>query len=146
MTTLSLWRVAMLIAVIGASGLIGNNLCRALLEKGMKVRALVHINSNSLERLDVEKVRGDILDSAGLHKFLKGVDVVFHAAGKISVDGDKDGTVRAVNVTGTKNIVEACLATGVQRLVYFSSIHALQQQPDEELDENRALRSEEHTS
>ncbi len=61
----------MLIAVIGASGLIGNNLCRALLEKGMKVQALVHINSNALERLDVEKVRGDILDSAGLHNFSK---------------------------------------------------------------------------
>lgn len=129
----------MQIAVIGASGLIGNNLCRALLEKGMKVKALVHINSNSLERLDVEKVRGDILDSACLHQFLQGVDVVFHAAGKISVDGDKDGTVRSVNVVGTKNIVEACLATGVQRLVYFSSIHALQQQPEEALDENRAL-------
>ncbi len=55
------------------------------------------------------------------------------------MDGDKDGTVRAVNVTGTKNIVEACLAAGVQRLVYFSSIHALQQQPEEALDENRAL-------
>jgi dihydroflavonol-4-reductase len=129
----------MLIAVIGASGLVGNNLCRTLLEKGFKVRVLVHIHSNSLERLDVEKVRGDILDVASLRKFLQGVDVVFHAAGKISIDGDKDGSVRAVNVTGTKNIVEACLASGVQRLVYFSSIHALQQQPEEELDENRAL-------
>jgi dihydroflavonol-4-reductase len=127
------------IAVIGASGLIGNNLCRALLEKGFKVKALVHINSNSLERLDVEKVRGDILDAAGLRKFLDGVDTVFHAAGKISIDGDKDGSMREVNVTGTKNIVEACLSSGVQRLVYFSSIHALQQQPEEELDENRPL-------
>jgi len=92
----------MQIGVIGASGLIGNNLCRALLEKGMKVKALIHINSNSLERLDIEKVRGDILDVAGLQQFLQGVDVVFHAAGKISIDGDKDGSVRAVNVTGTK--------------------------------------------
>lgn len=128
------------IAVIGASGLIGNNLCRALLQKGeSEVKALVHIHSNSLERLNVEKVRGDILDAAGLRKFLEGVDVVFHAAGKISIDGDKDGSVRSVNVTGTKNVVEASLAAGVQRLVYFSSIHALQQQPEEMLDENREL-------
>ncbi len=127
------------VAVIGASGLIGNNLCRGLLEKGMKVKALVHINSNALERLDVEKVRGDILDVPSLRKFLQGVDTVFHAAGKISIDGDKDGSVRMINVTGTKNIVEACLACGVHRLVYFSSIHALQQQPEEELDENREL-------
>ncbi len=129
----------MQIAVIGASGLIGNNLCRTLVEKGFKVKALVHVNSNALERLDLEKVRGDILDVAGLRKFLQGVDVVFHAAGKISIDGDKDGSVRAVNVTGTKNVVEACLACEVKRLVYFSSIHALQQQPEEELDETRAL-------
>jgi dihydroflavonol-4-reductase len=127
------------IAVIGASGLIGNNICRSLLEKGFQVKALVHINSNSLERLEVEKIRGDILDMAGLRKFLQDVDIVFHAGGKISIDGDKDGSVREVNVTGTKNVVEACLSTEVQRLVYFSSIHALQQQPEEELDENRPL-------
>jgi dihydroflavonol-4-reductase len=103
------------------------------------VKTLIHINSNALEQLDVEKVRGDILDAPGLRKFLEGVDVVFHAAGKISIDGDKDGSVHEVNVTGTKNVVEACLAAGVQRLVYFSSIHALQQEPAEELDETRAL-------
>jgi dihydroflavonol-4-reductase len=129
----------MIVAVTGASGHIGNNLCRALLERGFKVKALVHINSNALERLDVEKTRGDILDISSLRKFLEGVDVVFHAAGKISIDGDKDGTVHAVNVSGTKNVVEACLACGVHRLVYVSSIHALQQQPAEELDETRPL-------
>jgi dihydroflavonol-4-reductase len=131
------------IAVVGASGLIGNNVCRALLEKGFKVKGLIHVHSNSLERLEVEKVRGDILDIAGLCKFFQGVDVVFHAAGKISIDGDKDGSVRAVNVSGTKNVVEACLASEVKKLIYFSSIHALQQQPEEELDETRALVGEE---
>lgn len=129
----------MQIAVIGASGLIGNNLCRALLEKGFNVKALVHVHSNALERLELEKARGDILEISSLRKFLEGCDVVFHAAGKISIDGDKDGTVRMINVTGTKNVIEACLSTGVQRLVYFSSIHALQQQPEEELDETRPL-------
>ena len=133
----------MQVAVIGASGLIGNNVCRALLEKGFKVRALVHVHSNPLERLEMEKMRGDILDAPGLCKFFQGVDVVFHAAGKISIDGDKDGSVRAVNVTGTKNVVEACLASDVKKLIYFSSIHALQQQPEEELDETRALVGEE---
>ncbi len=127
------------IAVIGASGHIGNNLCRALLQKGFKVKALVHINSNSLEQLDVEKVRGNILETTPLRQFLKNTDIVFHAAGKISIDGDHDGSVRAVNVEGTKNVIESCLISGVEKLIYFSSIHALQQQPEEELDENRAL-------
>ena len=133
----------MLIAVTGASGHIGNNICRLLLQVGHKVRALVHIHSNSLERLDVEKVRGDILDPASLKRFCAGADIVIHAAGKISISGDPDGSVYNINVNGTKNIVEACLAAGTERLIYISSIHALQQFPEAELDETRPLVGEE---
>lgn len=129
----------MVVAVIGASGLIGNNLCRALLQKGYRVKALVHRNSEPLEDLDVEKQQGDILDPVTLRNFLSGCHTVFHAAGKISIDGDKDGMVHAVNVIGTKNTVEACLATGVQKLIYISSIHAIEQQPEGPLDESRPL-------
>ncbi|MGR3973501.1 MAG: NAD-dependent epimerase/dehydratase family protein [Candidatus Rhabdochlamydia sp.] len=129
----------MLVAVIGASGLIGNNLCRALLQEGYSVKALIHQNSHSLEDLALEQVKGDILDPEGLRAFLQGCDVVFHAAGKISIDGDKDGMVHTVNVEGTKNVVEACLATGISRLIYFSSIHAFKQSPEGLLDESRPL-------
>jgi len=129
----------MVVAVIGASGLIGNNLCRALLKKGYRVKALIHKTTTSLEDLDIEKERGDILDPTALTQFLTGCHTVFHAAGKISIDGDKDGSVHAVNVMGTKNIVEACLATNVQKLIYFSSIHAIEQQPEGPLDETRPL-------
>jgi dihydroflavonol-4-reductase len=129
----------MTVAVIGASGHVGNNLCRALLEKGYKVKALVHHNSASLEGLNLTQEKGDILDPQGLRDFLTGCEVVFHAAGKISIDGDKDGMLYAVNVTGTKNIVEACLASGIHKLIYFSSIHALQQLPEGPLDESRPL-------
>ncbi|MGH2613049.1 MAG: NAD-dependent epimerase/dehydratase family protein, partial [Rhabdochlamydiaceae bacterium] len=90
----------MKVAVIGATGHIGNNLCRSLLEKGYHVKALVHQNTDSLEGLNLVKATGDILDPQGLRDFLTGCEVVFHAAGKISIDGDKDGTVYAVNVTG----------------------------------------------
>jgi dihydroflavonol-4-reductase len=131
------------VLVTGASGHIGNNICRALLERGYKVKALVHINSNALEKLDVEKVRGDILDPTSLAEHFAGVDVVFHAAGKISIDGDPDGSVYKVNVEGTKNVVETCLSSGVHKLVYVSSIHALQQNPEAELDETRALVNQE---
>lgn len=130
------------IAVIGASGYIGNNVCRALLQQGYSVKALIHVTSNSLERLDVEKVRGDILDPFSLKKFLEGADVVINAAGKISIAGDPDGSVRQINVKGTKNLVEAALACGIQRLIHFSSIHALDQAPHLELDETRSLVSE----
>jgi len=129
----------MVVAVIGASGLIGNNLCRALLKKVYRVKALVHKTTASLADLSLEKEQGDILDPVGLSRFLTDCHTVFHAAGKISIDGDKDGSVHAVNVVGTKNIVEACLATNVQKLIYFSSIHAMEQQPEGLLDESRPL-------
>ena len=134
----------MTVAVIGASGHIGNNLCRALLKKGYRVKALIHQHSESLDGLDLVKETGDILDPEQLHAFLQGCDVVFHAAGKISIDGDKDGSVYHVNVTGTKNIVEACLATGVHKLIYFSSIHAIEQLPEGPLDESRPLVQNSH--
>ncbi len=129
----------MMIAVIGASGHIGNNLCRALVEKGYRVKALIHHHSHSLEGLDLIQEKGDILDPHCLCDFLTGCDVVFHAAGKISIDGDKDGSVHTVNVIGTKNIVEACLASGIHKLIYFSSIHAIEQLPEGPLDESRPL-------
>ncbi len=128
------------VVVVGASGHIGNNVCHALLQKGHTVRALVHVHSNSLERLEVEKVRGDVLDPTSLRKCFEGAEVVFNAAGKISIDGDPDGSVRRVNVEGTKNVVEACLIAGVKKLIHFSSIHAMQQYPShQELDETRPL-------
>lgn len=129
----------MKVAVIGASGFLGNNICRVLLQKGYSVKGLVHIHSNSLERLDLEKIRGDILNLDSLKKFLRGVNFVVHVAGKNSIAGDPDGSVYKVNVEGTKNVVEACLTEGVQRLVFISSIHALKQDPDVELDETRAF-------
>ena len=134
----------MTVAVIGASGHIGNNLCRALINKGYRVKALIHQNADSLEGLSLIRETGDILDPQCLRDFLAGCDVVFHAAGKISIDGDKDGMVYSVNVTGTKNIVEACLASGVHKLIYFSSIHAIEQLPEGPLDESRPLVQSSH--
>ncbi len=126
-------------AVIGASGHLGNNVCRALLEKGYEVRALVHLNRKSLDQLPLHQVQGNILDISTITSFLKKSDIVFHMAGKIAVDKDKDGSVRRVNVLGTKNVVEAALLSKVRRLIYVSSIHTLKQQPEELLDETRAL-------
>ncbi len=127
------------VGVIGAAGHIGNNICRALIAQGYSVKGLIHTNSNSLERLPITKMRGNILDPSSMRKFCSDVDVVIHAAGKISINGDRDGSVRNINVNGTKNVVEACLSSSVKRLIYISSIHALEQAPEAELDESRQL-------
>ena len=129
-----------LVLVTGASGHVGGNLVRALLAQGRKVRALVRNDTRALEGLDIERVKGDVLDPATLRPAFEGVDVVYHLAAIITIEGDPDGLVRRTNVDGPHNIVEACLHAKVRRLVHFSSIHAFEQPPLlEPLDEKRPL-------
>ena len=128
------------IAITGASGHIGVNLCRFLVREGYSVRALIHKNSASLEGIPIEKVRGDLMDLASLCAFVEDTDIVFHAAGVISIrrQGIKD--VFEINVNGTRNILTASKRASVKRVIHFSSIHALCQDPlDKILDETRPL-------
>lgn len=124
--------------VTGATGHVGANLCRLLVERGDAVVALCHTESDALDGVEVERVPGDVLRPETLGAAVDGVDVAFHLAARISIDGDRDGQVRAVNVEGTRNVVTACLREGVERLVHCSSFHAFAQAPyEEELTEER---------
>jgi dihydroflavonol-4-reductase len=127
----------MTVLVTGASGHLGANLVRALLDRGRAVRALIHHEGRGVEGLEVEIVPGNVCDLGSLRRACVGVEVVYHAAVRIALSGKEQ--VDAVNVGGTRNVVEACLRTGVRRLIHFSSIHAFEQEPlDRPLDENRA--------
>ena len=129
-----------MIVITGASGLVGGNLVRAMLAGGRSVRALVHQDRRALAGLDVETVRADLMDAASLKLAFKGAGVVYHLASSISIRMDSWDALQRVNVDGTRNVVEACLRCGVEKLVYFSSIHAYQQEPlDLALDEDRPL-------
>ena len=119
----------MIVAVTGATGHIGVNLVRALLKEKRQVRALVHSNRQGLDGLDVELVQGDVGDPYSLYRAFAGADVVYHLAAIISLSMNDWPAVEAVNVIGTRNVVEACLKCGVRRLVHFSSVHALVQEP-----------------
>ncbi len=130
----------MRVAITGASGHIGNNLARALLCQGVEVKALYHQDTRALEKLNLTRVHGSVLDPDSLLLCFQDVDVVYHLASVISIKGDPQGFVRRVNQEGTRYVVDACIKTSVQRLVHFSTIHALQQAPLEEvLDETRPL-------
>jgi dihydroflavonol-4-reductase len=116
----------MTVVVTGATGHIGNTLVRELVRRGERVRAVVYGDmEHVLDGLPVERVRADTRDGPAIHAALVGARRVFHLAAVISIDAEGDERVRAVNVEGTRNVVEACLAHRVERLVHTSSVHAL---------------------
>lgn len=113
----------MTVAVTGASGHVGTNLVAALVAAGRPVRAISRREApHGGQR--VEWMRGDVLDPASLRAAFSGCETVFHLAAEISIAGDPAGRVRAINVDGTRNVAEAALVCGVQRLVHCSSVHA----------------------
>jgi len=129
-----------MIVVTGAAGHVGANLVTALLAQGRPVRVLVHKDRRAFEGLDVEVVQGDIRDLDSLLEAFKDAEVVYHLAAYISLSRDEWPLLEAVNVTGTRSVVEACLRCGVGRLVNFSTIHSLAQPTaDVSVDESNSL-------
>ncbi len=122
-----------MILITGGAGHLGNVLVRALLEKGEKVRVMVLPGEDltSLEGLDCEIVEGNILYPDQLRRAMQGVDLVYHLAALVAITADKYDLMYRVNVEGTRNVIDACREMGVRRLVYTSSIHALEK-PDKD--------------
>jgi len=113
------------VLVTGGAGHLGNNVVRELLARGRTVRVLEHVESSSFDGLPVERRRADILDRPSLDAACEGVEVVYHFAAIVSIAPAHDPRVIRTNTLGTKNVVDACLAHGVRRLVHASSVHAL---------------------
>jgi dihydroflavonol-4-reductase len=133
----------MTVFVTGASGHVGFTLVRRLLEDGRQVRTLSRYRSEYLASLPIEFVDGDLADEESLHRAFDDVDVVYHAAGLISLDHRAWPTMRAVNVEGTRTIVSLCRAHQVRRLIHFSSLEVFRTDPlTEPLDEMRPLIAE----
>lgn len=129
-------------AVTGGGGRLGCALVRELLRQGHSVRVLEPPGRGmprSLQGLDVEMVHGSVLSAESVAQLLDGVEWVFHLAAKVNLDADRDGSLRAVNVEGTRTVATACLERGL-RLVHCSSHSALAYEPlDRPLDETREL-------
>ncbi len=113
--------------VTGATGHLGNALLRLLSERGEKVRAMVlpQEKADVLSGIaNIEIVRGNVCDLDSLQKAFKGADTVFHLASVISISKGERPMLEAVNVQGTRNVIQACRDNHVGRLVYTSSVHA----------------------
>lgn len=127
----------MQVAMTGATGHVGANVVRALLEQGWKVRVLCREDVRALEGLDVERVRGDVRDPDSLRPLVAGAELVFNLAAHISLEGRARKGLD-VNVIGPRNVAAACLEAGVRRLVHVSSIHAFDDEPGHgPIDEDR---------
>ena len=121
--------------VTGATGHLGNTVAHRLARAGGQVRALVLPGEEHAPQLPggVEAVAGDVRSPASLEALFAGAEgrdvTVIHCAGIVSIASRFDQNVYDVNVTGTKNVVDACVRRGVKKLVHVSSVHALPEKP-----------------
>lgn len=114
--------------VSGANGHLGNNLVRFLLKQGVPVRAAVrNINNRKpFEGLNCELVQADITDKASFVKALQGVETFYSVGAAFKLWAkDPKKEIYDVNMRGTRNTIEAAAEAGVKRIVYVSSIAAL---------------------
>ncbi len=114
------------VCVTGATGYFGSRLAAVLRGRGVRVRALARPTADTrrLEALGVQIARGDVTQPATLAAALAGERLVVHAAGKVSDWGEPRDFFR-VNAQGTANVVAACRAAGVHRLVHLGSLTVL---------------------
>lgn len=125
--------------VTGATGTVGNAVAAQLAARGVEVRALVRDVERARPMLPagVEPIHGDVTSPSSVAAAVAGCERVFHAAGLPEQWRLDPGDFQRVNVEGTANVVDACLAHGVSRLVYTSTIDVFAWTPGQPFDESR---------
>jgi len=116
-----------MVFLTGGTGLIGRYIASHLNENGHTVKALCR--SLPAGANGIEWVEGDVTDPLSLHEAMRGAEVVVHAAAIVSFHPGQEKEMEAINVGGTRNVVNACLKLGVRRLVHMSSVSALGRYP-----------------
>jgi nucleoside-diphosphate-sugar epimerase len=115
------------VLVTGATGFTGAHLATTLARRGDHVRALVR--PRSLDRFQRSPLAaqgiiahsGDLTDAAAVARAAAGVEIVYHIAATYREAGQRDEAYRAVNVAGTKNVLEAAARGGARRVVHCST-------------------------
>ncbi len=119
----------------GAAGLLGSNVSRQLIENGEKVRAFVLEGDPAAKYIpeEAEIVYGDLLNMESLEKLFDVPEdtelYVIHSASIVTLRPEPNPKVYAVNVDGTKNIIDQCLKHHAKKLVYISSTSAIPELP-----------------
>lgn len=140
-----------MILVTGGTGLVGAHLILHLVENGEAVRA-IYRNTKTIEKTKslfslykkeflfekIDWIQADITDVPSLETAFENIDYVYHCAALISFDPKDEDLLRKINIEGTANIVNFCVAKAVKKLCYLSSISALG-----DLKENEKITTEE---
>ena len=110
--------------VTGASGFIGANLVRELVGRGHEVQALIRPGADvrGLEGVAYNSVAGGLSDRAGMEKAMAGCGWCFHVAASYHLWLRDYAPMYAANVDGTRNVIEAAVGAGCQRIVYTSTV------------------------
>ena len=131
-----------MILVTGGTGLVGSHLLYHLLRKDEQIRA-IHRSTSDLEKVHkiftyytseaeaevlfrkIEWVKADIVNIPSLEKVFEGIQTVYHCAALISFDPKDENKLRKINIEGTANIVNHCIAFQVKKLCFVSSIASI---------------------
>jgi dihydroflavonol-4-reductase len=110
--------------VTGATGFVGAAVARRLLENRWQVRVLARPGSDrrNLRNLDVEVIEGDLTDVSSLQDAALGCEGMFHVAADYRLGARNPAQLYRANVEGTRNVISAAHRSGVQRIVYTSSV------------------------
>ncbi|HEY4683342.1 MAG TPA: hopanoid-associated sugar epimerase [Candidatus Acidoferrales bacterium] len=127
--------------VTGATGFIGSHLARQLAERGDRVRVLVRQRSSlaNLQGVEVEAVRGDLLEPESLRALLRGCRKVFHVAADYRLWARHPDEMYRTNVMGTRHLLQLAFEEGVETFVYTSSVATIAPPRDGEVSNEESL-------
>lgn len=132
----------MKILVTGAGGLVGSHIVEELAKQGLPLRAAYRPHevaapeqSDSefmIDGLETESISLNLNDRNAVFQAVKDCQMVFHAEHICSFDSSDKGLLQAINVDGTRNIMEAALHHGVEKVVYTSGMETLKAAPGQD--------------
>lgn len=110
----------MKVLVTGGGGFLGQAICRLLVARGYDVTSFNRGLYPELDASGVRQVRGDLADAGAMREAARGMEAIFHNAAKAGAWGSYE-SYRLANVVGTGNVLAACRAHGIGKLVYTST-------------------------
>jgi dihydroflavonol-4-reductase len=117
--------------VTGATGFVGWHVARKLLDRGVRVRALARDPKKLRELEGVEPIQGDLHDPASLQRAVDGCRIVYHVAADYRLWARDPQEMYKSNVEGTRSLLEAAERSGVERVVYTSTVGCIGMPGDE---------------